>query len=76
MTALQLLFTNRTTSNQTPLFEDPNTKDEGFELQTIEIDQTRQIRQISLKVSNNCCLNGLRLIDEMGDYIVDVTWST
>ena len=44
-------------------------------MRTIEVDENRQIRQISLKTNKYAGFYGLRLIDAQGNYIVDTTWS-
>ena len=44
------------------------------ELRTIQVDENREIRQISLEISDNALFYGLRLIDAQGNYIVDTTW--
>ena len=51
-------------------------KQEGFEIKTIPIDTLRTIRSISLKMHEKKLINGIRLIDEEGNNIVDETWET
>ena len=67
------MFTN---GFQTALFEDPYYEDSiaDIKLATIQIDQRRQIKQISFKV-NDRALNGIRLNDSDGNQISGLTWS-
>ena len=46
---------------------------EEYGIRRIEVDASRRVSAISMKVSGWFFL-GLRLIDERGDFIVDETW--
>ena len=49
-------------------------KDPLIELKTINIDTSKVIAKICMKVSEGSYINGLRLVDTKGVYVVDVTW--
>ena len=49
-------------------------KDPLIELKTIDIDTSKTIARICMKVSDGSYINGLRLVDDNGNYIVDVNW--
>lgn len=68
LSGIQLEFSN---GAQTPLFESEAAY--WDEINTVEIDQTRRIRYISLRF-NNVAYEGIRLSDEEGLYILDLTW--
>ena len=40
----------------------------------MNVDTSKTIAAISMKVAEGNYLNGLRLIDTNGDFVVDVTW--
>ena len=44
-------------------------------VKTVDLDVRRTISKISMKLVENKFL-GLRIVDENGDYLVNVTWDT
>ena len=76
LTAIQIVFAN---GIETPLFEHRRHKGKaGQELRTIDVDSTRWIKQVSVKVCLGCITSfcGLRLVDEHGSFIIDTIWRT
>ena len=73
LSGIQFEFTN---GIKTPMFETERAKrkDPLIELKTIEIDTSKTIGRICMKVSDGSYINGLRLVDNNGNYIVDVNW--
>ena len=49
-------------------------KDPLIQLKTVDVDTSKTIAEISMKVSDGNYLNGLRLIDTKGEFVVDVEW--
>ena len=47
----------------------------GDLIKEIDVDITRRVAKVSMKLVENKFL-GLRLIDQSGDYIVNITWDT
>ena len=41
------------------------------DLKSVEIDTSREIREIRMKVSKNDCIDGIKLLDKDGEYIVN-----
>ena len=73
--AVMLVFTN---GFKTPLFETLNVRLRRYEYKRINLDTSRRISKVSLKVNKNIpeLMLGLRLIDSHGHYILDHTWCT
>ena len=73
LAGIQFEFTN---GIKTPMFETERAKrkDPLIELKTLNIDTTKTIAKICMKVSDGSYINGLRLIDNKGSYVVDVSW--
>ena len=72
LTAIQICFTN---GEMTPLFETNYSKEQHFELKTIKVNHTRQIKQIGVKTTSGF-IDGLRLTDDQGHHVVNVCWNT
>ena len=75
LTAIKFLFTR---GFESPFFFNPQGEAdrERETLKTIRIDTSRSIRKIAMIVHEDEQLIGLRLVDEKGVYIVNVTWMT
>ena len=69
MSAIQLVFANGV---ETPLFEAEDAPNET--LQVIDIDQTREIRYVRMKLYYGIYYTGLWLIDDTGETIVKDVW--
>lgn len=44
------------------------------EVITSQVETSRPVRYISMKVYKGCSIRGIRLADANGDYLLDVTW--
>ena len=67
---MQLVFKNDV---KTPLLQHNETGEKDFKLKSADAKNSNSIRQISVK-SHGPNIDGLRLIDSNGDYIVDIEW--
>ena len=59
---------------KTGFFETANSKSSNFELERIVIDTRKTIKRVCMQVTPGSQLKGLRLIDDEGCFLVDVTW--
>ena len=76
LAGIRFVFTNGT---QTPWFEtELAKKGEAGDIEELsdDIDTTREIREISMRLSLNNALCALNMTDEKGDSIVDIEWET
>ena len=76
LAGIKFLFTNDTS---TPWFETESMKKgkEGdIEELSHDVDPTREIREISMRLSLNNALCALIMTDEKGEAIVDIEWET
>ena len=48
---------------------------QGNEIHTVNIDASRTIRKVSLKV-DGMKIGGMRLLDERNDYVMNATWNS
>ena len=73
LSGIQLEFTN---GHTTPMFqtEKAKRKDPLIQLKTVNVDTSKTIAAIAMKVAEGNYLNGLQLIDTEGEFVVDVTW--
>lgn len=70
LSAIQLEFTN---GMSTPLFQSGIEEELGRQPKSLNIDPTRRIAQVSMNVHVSS-IHGLRLLDDNGDYIIDIVW--
>ena len=70
LSGMQLEFSN---GIKTPMFQAGMEAEMGWDPKTIKIDTTRKIAQISMNVHVGA-IHGMRLIDDNGEYIMNVTW--
>ena len=49
-------------------------KDPLIELKTVHLNTSKTIAKICMKVSDGSYINGLRLIDTKGNFVVNVSW--
>ena len=61
-------------SYKTPLFETEWTREEGWDLQSIQVPGVRSIRYVEMKVAYGSSIRGLILRDENKQVIVEKTW--
>jgi len=73
LSGIQLEFTN---GKQTPMFqtEKAKRKDPLIQLKKVNVDTSKTIAAIAMKVADGNYLNALRLIDTDGEFVVDVSW--
>ena len=69
---LQLVFTNGMSSD---LYETSEAKERESDLKTIQIDTSKEIRQVSMKIWNGFAIKGLRLTDGDGNNLINLNWA-
>ena len=73
LTGIQLGFTD---GARTEKFQTLNSRMKGQQLTTVELDTTKTVRYICMRVFFGCLVRGLKLIDDFGKELVDLNWYT
>ena len=71
LSGIQLFFTNGV---QSPCFETRAAAELKDKFQTITVDPTLRIAQLSVKIYKNKWISGLKIVGSDGSLIADVTW--